>query len=42
MTGNGVLVPKDAIGEVHPYALSYIDPSINNDILLDYRELMTE
>jgi hypothetical protein len=42
MTGNGVLIPKDGIEEVHDYALIYIDSSINNDILLDYRELMTE
>lgn len=42
MTENGVLIPKDGIEEIHKYTMTYIDPSMNDDILLDYRELIAE
>lgn len=42
MTENGVLVPKDHLEKIPKYKLNYIDTSLNNDILLDYRELIPE
>lgn len=42
MTENGVLVPKDRLEKVPKYTMSYIDANLNNDILLDYRELLAE
>ncbi len=42
MTENGILIPEDHLEKTPQYALSYIDTNLNNDILLDYRELLGE
>jgi hypothetical protein len=42
MTENGILIPKERVEKAARYTLLHIDPSMNEDILLDYRELMEE
>lgn len=37
-----MLIPKDSLESTPKYKLTYIDSSINNDILLDYTELLSE
>ncbi len=42
MTENGILIPKNHLEKLPKYNLFYIDQGINEDILLEYREIMEE